>query len=72
VQLIERDEHIVFSVQDDGAGFDVGEQRTGAGLGNMVDRVAALAGTLHITSVPGRGTTVAGRVPLPQLAEGVA
>jgi signal transduction histidine kinase len=64
VQLCERDGHIVFSVRDDGSGFDPEECRPGSGLGNMVDRVAALGGTLDVTSVVSRGTMVAGRVPL--------
>jgi signal transduction histidine kinase len=66
VQLFEHDGHIVFSVRDDGSGFDPEESRPGSGLGNMVDRVAALGGTLDITSAPSRGTIVAGRVPLPR------
>jgi signal transduction histidine kinase len=66
VQLFEQDGHIVFSVRDDGSGFDPEERRPGSGLGNMVDRVAALGGTLDITSAPSRGTVVAGRVPLPR------
>jgi signal transduction histidine kinase len=64
VVLLERDAHIVFSVRDDGAGFDPRDYRPGFGLGSMADRVAALGGTVHVTSVPNRGTTVAGRVPL--------
>ena len=55
----------MFSVRDDGSGFDPDECRPGSGLGNMVDRVAALGGTLDITSAPSRGTEVTGRVPLP-------
>jgi signal transduction histidine kinase len=66
VQLFEHEGHIVFSVRDDGSGFDPEERRPGSGLGNMVDRVAALGGTLDITSAPSRGTVVAGRVPLPR------
>jgi signal transduction histidine kinase len=72
VQLLERDAHIVFSVRDDGVGFDPHDHRPGVGLGNMADRVAALGGTLHITSVLNRGTTVAGRVPLAKDAEEAA
>ncbi len=72
VQLFERDQHIVFSVRDDGLGFDPDECRPGSGLGNMADRVAALGGTLDITSVPSRGTMVAGRVPLPKGVEDAA
>jgi signal transduction histidine kinase len=65
VHLSEVDGHLVFSVRDDGSGFDPEESRTGSGLGNMVDRVAALGGTLDVTSAPSRGTHVTGRVPLP-------
>ena len=72
VQLFERDDYVVFSVRDDGSGFDPAQYPPGSGLGNMVDRVAALGGTLEITSVPSRGTMVAGRVPLPAVVKDVA
>ena len=62
--LSEEDGNLLFSVRDDGTGFDAEDCRPGSGLGNMVDRVAALGGTLRITSAPSRGTMVAGRVPL--------
>ncbi len=64
VRLEEVDGHLQFSVRDDGFGFDPKESRPGSGLGNMVDRVAALGGALDITSAPSRGTMVSGRVPL--------
>ncbi|MFN2525511.1 MAG: histidine kinase [Actinomycetota bacterium] len=52
-----------FSVQDRGPGFDPGivEQ---SGLQNMTDRVAALGGTLTVTSEPKGTTIVSGSVPL--------
>lgn len=64
VRLDESDGNLVFSVRDDGSGFDPAESEPGSGLGNMVDRVAALGGALDITSAPSRGTLVSGRVPL--------
>ena len=64
VRLTETEGHLLFSVRDDGSGFDPGEARPGSGLGNMADRVAALGGTLEVTSAPSRGTAVMGRVPL--------
>jgi signal transduction histidine kinase len=65
VRLEEQAGQLMFSVRDDGSGFDPEECRPGSGLANMVDRVAALGGALEITSAPSRGTMVAGRVPLP-------
>ena len=52
-----------FEVTDDGRGFDTADTRLGTGLQGIVDRVSALGGEVEITSLPGRGTTVAGRVP---------
>ena len=72
VRLVEADDHLTFSVRDDGSGFDPEECRPGSGLGNMADRVAALGGVLDITSAPSRGTMVAGRVPLPASNENAA
>jgi signal transduction histidine kinase len=52
-----------FSVRDDGAGAPGGAIDPGAGLTNMRDRLAAVGGALQITSAPGMGTTLRGRVP---------
>jgi signal transduction histidine kinase len=53
-----------FSVRDDGAGVPDGEVHAGAGITNMRDRVAAVGGEVVITSIPGAGTLVRGRLPV--------
>jgi signal transduction histidine kinase len=63
VELAEEDGSLTFRVVDDGQGFAVGEAR-GLGLQSMEDRLGALGGRLTIASAPGRGTTIAGEVPL--------
>ena len=50
-----------FSVRDDGAGTE--HLRAGAGITNMQDRLAAVGGEVLVTSTPGVGTRVRGRVP---------
>jgi signal transduction histidine kinase len=53
-----------FSVEDDGVGFAAEELRAGSGMGNLVNRLASLGGSVEVESQPGRGTTIRGRVPV--------
>jgi len=63
VRLTDADGHLRFEVQDDGDGFDPNETGYGTGLQGMADRLASLGGELIVTSAPGAGTTVEGRLP---------
>jgi PAS domain S-box-containing protein len=61
---------IVFSIADDGAGFDVAEvlargaTERGMGLAAMFERVRILGGVLSIASEEGQGTRIAFSVPV--------
>lgn len=57
-------EALAFDVRDSGVGFDPLQTPAGHGLINMHDRIEAIGGTLRVSSQPGRGTWVRGRVPL--------
>jgi signal transduction histidine kinase len=62
---------LCFEVTDTGAGFDAaGAAGKGAGFVNMSDRVGAIGGTVTVTSAPGQGTTVSGRIPLEMATAG--
>jgi signal transduction histidine kinase len=54
---------VAFEIRDDGVGFDVHDVHGGHGLTNLHDRVAVVAGDLHVASCHGAGTTVRGDVP---------
>jgi len=58
-----RAREVGFEVRDQGPGFDLATTPPGMGMQIMQDRVDALAGELTVTSQPGRGTTVKGRLP---------
>jgi signal transduction histidine kinase len=64
VRLWEESGGLLFSVADDGPGFDAALARNGHGYTNMADRLGAIGGTVRWDSVPGQGTTVSGSVPL--------
>ena len=64
LRLWTEDANLAFSVQDDGKGFDPVTVPQGSGLQNMRDRVEALGGSLEVRSMPGKGTTIQGRVPV--------
>jgi signal transduction histidine kinase len=67
VRVWQEDRALCFEVADTGAGFDPSTVKgagKGAGFINMSDRAGAIGGTVTVTSQPGHGTTVAGRLPL--------
>jgi len=65
IELTDTDGFLVFTVSDDGRGFDPEVTGYGTGLQGIADRLGALDGTIGVTSAPGRGTTVEGRLPVP-------
>jgi signal transduction histidine kinase len=62
IRLAGRRDALEFSISDDGQGFST-RDRSGSGLQGMSDRLAAHGGTLEVSSRPGYGTTISGRLP---------
>ena len=69
VRLAQSNGDLTFEVSDEGAGFDMERTTYGTGLRGMADRVEAIGGVLEIRSTPGRGTSVAGRIPTSAVAD---
>jgi signal transduction histidine kinase len=66
IRLARDESGLSFQVEDDGIGFDAAKTQAGTGLQNMRDRLAAFGGDVAITSTPGTGTTVSGRLRVPE------
>lgn len=68
VRVTETDGALQFEIRDDGAGFEVHADASGAGHGfvNMADRLGAFGGKVSVVSTPGNGTAITGTVPLPR------
>jgi len=66
VQLIQADNSLTLTVEDDGRGLDQNPGKTGNGMGweNIRNRARLLQGALEVLSSPGKGTTVELRMPL--------
>lgn len=60
---------ILLSIEDDGAGFDVGQPTRGAGILGMRERVIAAGGKFDLASAPGQGVRISVRLPLKQMGE---
>ncbi len=65
VRLWEEGTTLCFQTRDSGVGFSVGATPQGRGLINMRDRLAAVGGSLTLSSRVGVGTVIRGCVPLP-------
>jgi signal transduction histidine kinase len=61
-------EFVYLEVRDAGRGFDVGalQGKPGLGLVSMKERARIAGGELTVSSEPGKGTTIAVRIPLPE------
>jgi signal transduction histidine kinase len=55
---------LLFTVADDGPGFDPDRAQKGHGYTNMTDRLGAIGGTVRWESEIGQGSVVRGSVPL--------
>lgn len=64
VTLSEENGDLVFTVRDDGLGFDTSQISAGAGLNGIADRIDTVGGSWSITSSPGGGTVLIGSVPV--------
>jgi len=65
IQLIQLENELLLTVEDDGIGFQADAKTAqGPGLRSVADRAAYLNGVLLIDSSPGNGTSVSLRVPL--------
>lgn len=60
------DDWLVFTVQDDGSGFEGTGKPRGMGMANIGARATEVGGTFEVASVPRRGTTVRFSVPCRQ------
>jgi signal transduction histidine kinase len=61
-------EKLVFTVRDDGRGFDQRATPRSAGLTGVQDRIHSVGGRLEVVAEPGAGTTATGVVPWPPRA----
>jgi len=66
VQLLDDNDVLNLSVEDNGKGFDTEKDYSGIGLKNIRQRVSYLGGTMAIDSVPGQGTAFLIEIKKPQ------
>ncbi|MDR1526451.1 MAG: tetratricopeptide repeat protein [Dysgonamonadaceae bacterium] len=58
VEIAQDADRIFLTVQDNGCGFDTSAKFQGMGLANILNRVAAYGGNVHIHSVAGEGSEI--------------
>jgi signal transduction histidine kinase len=64
VRVWEEEGGLLFTVTDDGPGFEASVAQAGHGFMNMSDRLGAIGGSVRWDSVPGAGSTVRGSIPI--------
>ena len=69
IRVEEENNEVVFHIEDNGCGFEVGKPSSGWGLINLRNRAEELGGSANIDSVIGEGTTIILRVPVTSLLD---
>lgn len=66
--LVERNKRVILRVQDNGIGFELGDDTHGGsyGLRNIEERTIEIGGTCKIVSVPNQGTIIEVQIPTEQ------
>lgn len=64
--LMEYDNHINLTFEDNGIGFDIDKIKAGLGIQNIRSRVESLQGTMSVVSLENQGTSVHIEFPLEQ------
>lgn len=59
IQIIQDEEGVSLTIEDNGKGFDTTKQSEGIGLQNLRSRIAFLKGEIEIQSSPGKGALIA-------------
>ncbi|ANE52818.1 PAS domain S-box protein [Flavisolibacter tropicus] len=63
ISLSHKKDNYVFSIQDNGKGFDTSLKKSGIGLENIKRRVQAFNGSLVVNSALGKGCTLIAEIP---------
>jgi len=69
IQLLQNENKLIVSVEDNGIGFNINEVKGGMGLNNIRTRASSLDGHFTIESEHGKGTTVIIEFETPDLDE---
>ncbi len=64
ISLIMKEERLHIRVDDDGEGFNTASAMKGSGLHNIRERVNLLSGTIEISSISGKGTSIRISIPV--------
>ena len=63
IRFVYENKKLIFSIKDNGSGFNAGKAESGNGLGNMRKRVESLNGIININSSEGMGTEISLIIP---------
>jgi two-component system, NarL family, sensor histidine kinase UhpB len=64
IKLKTLDSHFLFTISDNGVGFDISAKQRGIGLKNIESRISYYSGEMHLNSKKGEGTSLEIVLPL--------